>query len=152
MEVGIAENADSLLARFRARASALVRTVELVEDIHPGHDSSDRNEFLRIYDGVVLEVYEELRGAGVGFGSLSEDEGASDVGFDPWLVSNPCFMPLSLHWRFTVNTELSHEVFEDTMETNVFEETNSDKVIKPVGAVWCPSTSDFDDRVALRRL
>ena len=55
-----------------------------------------------------------------------------------------------MHSRFTVDTELGYEVVEDTMETNVFEETDSDEVVKPIGTVWCPGASDLDDGFALQ--
>ena len=125
-----------------------VLVVKHFYDFHAvGVDGAERGEPGLVEERVVLEVDEDLSGAGVRSGS-GEDDGSLFVGLGDGVVFDFGLFPRGTDGGIGTDTELRDEIWDGPKDDRVVIEVVLDEIVEAVGAEWCPGAIDGDGEVA----
>jgi len=107
---------------------------------------AEGSEALGVEGGVVLEIDEELCGAGVG-PSGGEDEGAAPIGLIAGVILNGCLFPGGVDLRVGAESELGDKTRKDAKETGIVEIVMANEIVEAVGAERGPGARDGDGKL-----
>ncbi len=137
--------ADGVLIHAGGVAVLVVKHFDEFHAIAINHPEG--GEALGIERGVVFEIDEKLRGAGVGSGG-GEDDGAALVALRVRIVLDGGLVPCGGSRRTSADTELRDEIGKDAEETSIIEVVVLDEIVEAIGAERRPGARDGDGEFA----
>jgi hypothetical protein len=148
VEVGLAGFFDLVLIDAGVVA---VLVVKHFDDFHAvGVDGAKGGEAGFVEEGVVLEIDEDLRGAGVRAGG-GEDDGALFVGLSDGIVFEFGLFPDGADGGIRADAELRDEIGDGAEDDGVVVEVMLHEIVEAIGAERRPCASDGDREVAAGR-
>ena len=125
-----------------------VLVVEHFDDFHTiGVDGAKGSEAGFVEEGIVFEIDEDLRGAGVWAGG-GEDDGALFVGLSDGIVFEFGLFPGGADGGIRTNAELRDKAGNGAEDDGVVIEVVLDEIVEAICAEGRPCTSDGDGEVA----
>src|SRR5690348_3517280 len=124
-----------------------VFAIELIHDVHAIRDLTERRETHTVQAGVIHEIDEDLRGAGVGTAS-GKGNRAARVALRDRVVLDVRVLPDARNLRIRVDAELYDEVRHDAEECGAIVEMMLDEIIEAIRSEWRPGARHFHGEIA----
>src|SRR5690348_7164982 len=119
-----------------------VFAIELIHDVHAIRDLTERRETHTVQAGVIHEIDEDLRGAGVGTASGKGDR-AARVALRDRVVLDVRVLPDARNLRIRVDAELYDEVRHDAEERCAVVEMILNVIMALICSEWRPGAHHF---------
>ena len=128
-----------------------IAPVKILNYVHAGSYLAERSKALSamIEPSVAAKIDENLRRARIWTSRLSERNRALSIGLRDRIVLYVRALPSLIDSRASVQAELHYESGNDAKKLDAIEIAVLDQIVKTIGFIRSPRTSDLHDEIAL---